>query len=143
MSIEGRPHRGRKNTVATTEAKPTVLVVEDDFDARDSFVEVLEEEGYAVASAADGREAESYLRSNPLPDAMVLDLMMPRMDGWAVAALMRQGRLPRVPLVVVTAASDHWGYPAPPELVLKKPVDLHELLDAVQAIVRRSSAPTP
>jgi CheY-like chemotaxis protein len=110
----------------------TVLVVEDDLDARETFSEVLQEQGYAVATAADGREAEEYLRRNPPPAAVVLDLMMPRLDGWAVAALMRQGRLPTVPLVVVTAATDRWGYPAPPDRVLRKPIDLNLLLDTVR-----------
>jgi len=118
------------------EAKPklTVLVVEDDLDVRASFVEVLEEEGYAVAQAKDGREAEAYLRDNPPPAAIVLDLMMPRLDGWAVASLMRQGRLPQAPIVVVTAATDHWGYPAPPNRVLKKPVSLTELLRVIREV---------
>jgi CheY-like chemotaxis protein len=120
-------------------SKSTVLVVEDDVDSRESFVEILEEDGYTVAQAVDGREAEAYLGSNPPPAAIVLDLMMPRLDGWAVASLMRQGRLPRVPIVVVTAATDRWGYPAPPNRVLKKPVDLQELLDAVRAVVQSSA----
>jgi CheY-like chemotaxis protein len=115
-------------------SKLTILVVEDDFDARQAFVEVLEEEGYAVVQAGDGREAEAYLRDNPPPAAIVLDLMMPRLDGWAVAALMRQGRLPQAPIVVVTAATDHWGYPALPNRVLKKPVALTDLLEAVRAV---------
>jgi CheY-like chemotaxis protein len=97
-----------------TKTAPTVLIVEDDVDARETFSEVLEEQGYTVVTAADGREAEAYLRSNPPPAAVVLDLMMPRLDGWAVAALMRQGQLPEVPIVVVTAATDRWGYPVPP-----------------------------
>jgi two-component system, OmpR family, response regulator MprA len=119
-------------------SKLTVLIVEDDKDAREAFTEVLEEEGYEVAQAVDGREAEVYL-SDKRPAAIVLDLMMPRLDGWAVASMMRQGRLPQVPIVVVTAATDHWGYPAPPNRVLKKPIDLQELLDAVRAVARSST----
>jgi CheY-like chemotaxis protein len=114
-------------------SRRTVLIVEDDFDARETFSEVLQEQGYVVATAADGREAEAYLRNNPPPAAVVLDLMMPRLDGWAVAALMRQGRLPLVPIVIVTAAADRWGYPAPPDRVLKKPINLDRLLDTVRA----------
>jgi CheY-like chemotaxis protein len=117
-----------------SKSKVTILIVEDDEDARVSFTEVLEEEGYAVAQAADGREAEAYLRDNPPPNAMVLDLMMPRLDGWAIASLIRQGRLPNVPLVVVTAAGNRWGYPAPPERVLKKPVSIDDLVQAIRAV---------
>jgi CheY-like chemotaxis protein len=120
----------------------TVLVVEDDRDARDCFAEVLKDEGYDVAEAADGRQAEAYLRENPPPAAMVLDLMMPRLDGWALASLMRQGLVPKIPMVVVTAATDHWGYPAPPSHVLKKPVDPRKLTDAVHSIARKRATPT-
>jgi DNA-binding response OmpR family regulator len=127
----------------TTSSKQIVLVVEDDHDARESFADVLEEDGYTVVQAMDGRQAEAYLSSNPPPAAIVLDLMMPRLDGWAVAALMRQGRLPQVPIVVVTAATDRWGYPAPPNRVLKKPVDLDDLLGAVRAVASGSGGSGP
>jgi CheY-like chemotaxis protein len=139
-SLRGAPsevHQGKP--MPESKPKLTILVVEDDLDARVSFAEVLEEEGYAVAQAKDGREAEAYLRDNPPPAAIVLDLMMPRLDGWAVASLMRQGRLPEVPIVVVTAATDHWGYPAPPNRVLKKPVSLTDLLKAVRDVAGSSS----
>jgi CheY-like chemotaxis protein len=121
--------------MSNSKTKLTVLIVEDDEDARVSFVEVLQEEGYSVAQAVDGREAEAYLRDSPPPAAMVLDLMMPRLDGWAIASLIRQGRLPNVPIVVVTAAGNRWGYPAPPERVLKKPVAIDDLLRAVRDVV--------
>jgi CheY-like chemotaxis protein len=125
----------------TTTAQRTVLVVEDDDDARLSFTEVLEEDGYRVAQARDGREAEAYLRDNPPPAAVVLDLMMPRLDGWSVAAMIKQGHLPSVPIVVITAAGDRWGYPVPPELVLKKPITPSALLDAVHTIAGRADSP--
>jgi CheY-like chemotaxis protein len=140
VSARGSAARGAHQGTPVAEQKPklNVLVIEDDKDVRESFVELLAEEGYDVAQVGDGREAESYLRSNPPPAAIILDLMMPRLDGWAVAALMRQGRLPQVPIVVVTAADDQWGYPAPANRVLKKPVDVKELLRAVRAIAQPS-----
>jgi CheY-like chemotaxis protein len=125
----------------TPTANRTILVVEDDDDSRTAFTEVLEEVGYQVAQARDGREAEAYLRDSARPAAVVLDLMMPRLDGWAVAAMIKQGHLPRVPIVVVTAAGDRWGYPAPPERVLKKPVSPGALLDAVRAVAGSADAP--
>jgi CheY-like chemotaxis protein len=111
----------------------TILVVDDDDDVRESIAELLEHHGYHVVQQRDGRQAEQYLTSNAPPACLVLDLMMPRLDGWALAALMRQGRLPQVPLIVVTAAGDRWGYPAPPERMLKKPVDIDQLLSLVTA----------
>jgi CheY-like chemotaxis protein len=113
---------------------PLILLVEDDDDTRSSIRELLEEHGYRVAQCTDGRQAESYLRGNPPPACILLDLMLPQLDGWAVAALMRQGRLPKVPAIVMTAAGDRWGYPAAPELVLKKPLDMDKLLATVQTV---------
>jgi DNA-binding NtrC family response regulator len=111
----------------------TVLVVEDDDDTRAAISELLEEQGYRVASARHGREAQTYLRDGGRADCMVLDLWMPEMDGWTLAAEMRQGRLPQVPMIVMTAAEPHWGYPAP--IVIRKPLDSLRLLTLVRAMV--------
>jgi two-component system, OmpR family, response regulator VanR len=122
----------------TDPAKPTVLVVDDDQDTRDAIAEMLEDHGFRVVRKGNGRQAEHYLSTSVPPTLMILDLMMPDLDGWALAAFMRQGRLPKVPLIVVTAAGDHWGYPAPPDHVLKKPLDPHRLVALVQQIARPS-----
>jgi CheY-like chemotaxis protein len=121
------------------ESPPTILVVDDDRDVREAVAELLDDHGYRAVQSADGREAEAYLRDNPSPACVVLDLMMPRLDGWAVAALMRQGRLPQVPLIVMTAAGDQWGYPTSPERLLKKPVDPRKLVAMVQSVAPRAA----
>src|SRR5207244_10672732 len=59
----------------------TVLVVEDDFDLRDALVPILEYEGHRVVSAANGKEALERLQTMPPPSLILLDLMMPVMDG--------------------------------------------------------------
>jgi CheY-like chemotaxis protein len=115
---------------------PTVLVVEDDDDTRAEIRDLLEEQGYRVATARNGRDAQEYLRQHPVPACMVLDLWMPVMDGWALAAEMNAGRLPRVPVVVVTAAAAYWGYPSPPGRVLRKPASPTRLLALVADAVR-------
>lgn len=122
----------------TDVAKPIVLVVEDDEDTRGAIAETLEDNGYRVIHASSGRQAQQYLINSARPDCMVLDLMMPDMDGWALAAFMRQGRLPDIPFIVVTAAGDNWGYPAPPERVLKKPLDPDRLVALVGQLARPS-----
>lgn len=119
----------------TMPKRPTILVVDDDQDIRASVSELLIDHGYLAVQSADGREAEAYLRGHPAPACMLLDLLMPRLDGWAVAALMRQGHLPQVPLIVMTAAGDHWGYPTAPDRLLKKPVDPSRLVAMVRAMV--------
>src|SRR5690242_16152953 len=89
----------------------TVLLVDDDDDTRATLEELLHDNGYLVASARNGREAQNYLWTQPRPSCMVLDLWMPVMDGWALAAEIRNGRLPGVPMMVITAAESYWGYP--------------------------------
>jgi DNA-binding NtrC family response regulator len=111
----------------------TVLVVEDDDDTRGAISELLQEQGYRVVPARHGREAQVYLRDGGRADCMVLDLWMPEMDGWTLAAEMRQGRLPQVPMIVMTAAEPHWGYPAP--IVIRKPLDALRLVTMVRAMV--------
>jgi two-component system nitrogen regulation response regulator NtrX len=120
----------------TSITAPTVLVVDDDDDTRAAISELLEEQGYRVATARNGRDAEQYLLHRPAPACMVLDLWMPVMDGWTLAAEIDAGRLPRVPFVVVTAAAPYWGYPKPPGLVLTKPASPARLLALVDQAVR-------
>jgi CheY-like chemotaxis protein len=115
---------------------PTVLVVEDDDDTRAEIRDLLEEQGYQVQTARNGEDAQQYLRQRPAPACMVLDLWMPVMDGWALAAEMNAGRLPRIPFVVVTAAASYWGYPSPPGQVLRKPASPTRLLALVADAVR-------
>src|SRR5947209_13870316 len=59
-----------------------ILIVDDDAATRTAMTLVLEGTGYRVASASDGREALDYLQRSERPDLILLDLMMPRMDGW-------------------------------------------------------------
>src|SRR6516165_4861574 len=94
--------------MTTIEASATpgrVLVVEDDHDVRVAVRLVLEDEGYQVDSVTDGRRALEHLeRSAQLPDLILLDLMMPGMDGWDFAARLRANpRLCSIPVVVVSA----------------------------------------
>jgi CheY-like chemotaxis protein len=115
--------------------RPTVLLVEDDDDTRQILGELLEENGYQVVRAANGREAQEYLSTHPSPSCMVLDLWMPIMDGWALAAEVRNGRLPGVPMMVITAAEGYWGYPINPRYVLRKPLDSGKFLRMVDSLV--------
>jgi CheY-like chemotaxis protein len=113
---------------------PTILVVEDDADTRAAMTLLLEEAGYRVISLADGERAFEYLADNPPPACIVLDLWMPNMDGWSLASAMQLGQVPAAPILVVTAAGAHYGYPVPPGLVLRKPVDPARLLRMVRTL---------
>jgi CheY-like chemotaxis protein len=81
-----------------------VLVVEDDADLRSVMRDALETEGCEVALAADGREALEQLRTGARPCVVLLDLMMPNMDGWQFMEEVRlHPSLARIPIVVVSA----------------------------------------
>jgi CheY-like chemotaxis protein len=83
---------------------PQVLIVEDDLDIRDALSQILEEEGYAVATAGNGLEALDLLRQGPPPRIILLDLMMPVMNGWQFRAEQRSDpALSAIPVVVISA----------------------------------------
>ena len=87
--------------------KPTVLVVDDQVDLRDAIAVLLESEGYAVVDAGNGREALKYLEGGANVAAIVLDLMMPVMDGWQFLAERRRNPAwLKIPTIVVTGVSE-------------------------------------
>jgi CheY-like chemotaxis protein len=82
-----------------------VLIVDDDEDIRAALCAVLEEVGYDPRAVANGREALDLLRAGPLPSLILLDLMMPVMDGWQFRAVQRADpALSRIPVVAITAS---------------------------------------
>ncbi|MEA2700114.1 MAG: hypothetical protein QOI66_4385 [Myxococcales bacterium] len=93
------------STASLCPGSATLLVVEDDEDSRCAIVDLLEETGYTVIAAVNGREALRVLREGLLPRGIVLDLMMPIMDGWDFRAdQLRDPRLSKIPVVLMTAA---------------------------------------
>ena len=82
--IASGPRSAWETGRSTSSACQVVLVVEDDESIRDSLVEYLQSSGYEVAAVADGHEAVDALLAGLEPDLVVLDLVMPKMDGWAV-----------------------------------------------------------
>lgn len=108
-------------------ARP-VFVVEDDTDTRECLGDLLREEGYSVYTAANGLEALDMLARIPRPGLILLDLMMPVMNGWDFLDAIRKDRgAPEVPVVIVSACD------APPGVqVLRKPVSLDELLRVIE-----------
>jgi len=117
-----------------------VLVVEDDEQVRRSVERALRFEGYSVSVAGDGEEGLQALAAEP-PDVVVLDIMMPRLDGIAVCRLMR-ARGDRTPVLMLTARhelSDRVaGLDAGADDYLVKPFALEELLARLRALLRRT-----
>ena len=114
-----------------------ILLVEDDRDIRETIAEVLEEEGYLVSVAKTGTDALALLgKSKGLPAAIVLDLMMPVMDGWEFSSLQQsKEEWASIPVVVISADSNAKDKASAIRSIacLRKPLDIHELL----AILRR------
>ncbi len=106
--------------------KCTVLVIDDDEGIRTALAEVLELFGYQVAVAADGQEGVELLEVGLEPNAIVLDLMMPRMDGWAFLSHIRgDPKFQDLPVVVTSAVAAQ--SPEGADACLQKPFDVGQL----------------
>jgi CheY-like chemotaxis protein len=82
-----------------------VLIVDDDVALREGLAELIEHEGYATATATDGLDALAQLRQGLRPCAILLDLMMPKMDGWDFRTeQLKEDDLKDIPVIVMTAA---------------------------------------
>lgn len=114
---------------------PSILVVDDDPDILDAMVFVLEQAGYRVATAADGAEALARLRGGAAPCLVLLDLMMPVLDGWQLLGeLAREPALAAIPVVVLTGAgaAARSATSLGARSILEKPVSLDALLATVE-----------
>jgi two-component system OmpR family response regulator len=123
-----------------------VLIVEDERPLARVLWQALEEEGYSVDVAYDGQEG-LYRAESGVYDVIVLDLMLPKLDGWTVLARLRRKQC-RTPVLILTArdttADKVRGLDAGSDDYLTKPFELDELLARVRALRRRSAGqPTP
>jgi PAS domain S-box-containing protein len=115
---------------------PLVLVIDDDADARLLLTKTLEKEGYRVATAGDG-ETGLRLARELAPAIITLDVMMPRMDGWAVLRRLKaDSALREIPVVMVTIVADKgMGYTLGADDYLTKPVDRELLFHVLRRFV--------
>lgn len=119
-------------------AKP-ILIVEDDQDIREMLQSLLEDEGYEVWTATNGRVALDLIRTRPSsPGLVLLDLMMPILDG---AGFLREyaadSNLPPVPILMLTASHSPGTIEGVAGLI-KKPLDLEHLLTSVERLILRN-----
>ena len=116
----------------------TILVVDDDPDAREFLSTVLEDHGFAVTTANDGTEAIAVIDQAP-PDLVALDITMPEKSGVAVYRRLKEDdQLKGIPVIIVTGISDdfkrfisHRRQVPPPEGYITKPVDHEQFLKLV------------
>jgi CheY-like chemotaxis protein len=108
-----------------------ILVVDDDADIRESLVEILQGEGYTVSAATNGREGLEQLAAMEGPCLVLLDLMMPVMNGYEVLAQLRANPATRaIPVLILTASRTEM--PEGATHLLRKPFELGELLSVVE-----------
>lgn len=116
----------------------SILIVEDNYDIRETVEDVLRTEGYLVYSVSNGREALRALRNMPGPCLILLDMMMPLMNGWEfVQAKKANAVFAEFPVVVISALNARLALNNESTLVdacgyLQKPIDLEPLMEIVR-----------
>ena len=112
-----------------------ILVVEDEHGQREALAEMLSRLGYEVQCAANGSEALELMRhSESLPGLILLDLMMPVMDGWEFRRRQKEDpSLANVPVVILSALDSNRAAHLEGAAFLKKPLDFDRLLELVRA----------
>ena len=125
------------------ESSHVVLVVEDDVDCLDALVDVLSYDGYRVQTACHGLDAIQKLEAGPRPDVILVDLMMPVMNGWQFLQRLRaDDRFKAIPVIVLSADGrlDKWRDELDAASCLAKPLELEPLLAAVSGVIAAAAA---
>jgi two-component system chemotaxis response regulator CheY len=141
MATERKPLSSRADLTELVDhiGAARILVVEDDLDFGEAVCEILTISGYRTSHAPDGIAALQVLRASELPDLILLDLMMPRMDGWEFReALLRNNKLKAIPVIVFSAVTEI-AKPIKADRFLRKPVAPETLLSTIQLLLRRHS----
>ena len=117
----------------------SVLIVEDDKNIRELLQMYLEKEGYAVTVAGDGGQGLTKFRTIK-PDLVLLDVMMPVMDGWAVCRAIRAES--QTPIIMLTAKGELddkvAGLKSGADDYVTKPFEMREVLARIEAVLRRT-----
>jgi CheY-like chemotaxis protein len=112
---------------------PSILIVEDEDDISFQLAAVLQQEGYAVRTAANGREAIESLERDGCPSLILLDLLLPELDGWQfMRAQASREEWRHVPVVAISAVS-YRGAPGAAAIV-PKPIDLSALIQIIHQV---------
>jgi CheY-like chemotaxis protein len=124
-AVESRPQ---------TEKSASILLVEDDDFIRQEISEALEDEGYQVATAAHGKEALALLADGVKPQVVLLDLMMPVMNGWEfLKAFKKDEAFAGIPVVILSAFADRATIIGGDAIsVLRKPINLNALFEVLE-----------
>ena len=120
--------------------KPSVLIVEDDSEIRLALGDLLESSGYSVSEAQHGHEALELLQSGLRPGVILLDIMMPVMNGWVFRAeQLADPRIADIPVIVLTAMgrAEETGRELRAHAALSKPFEISDLLHLLERLTPR------
>lgn len=123
----------------TAEPRPALLIVEDNVDVRRSLELALDEENYSVSAVSNGKEALAWLRTNPAPSLILLDLLMPVMSGSEFRqAQLDDPPLADIPVVLLSGVGDvhHQVAELKVDGYLRKPLDIPILMQVVRGYCR-------
>jgi CheY-like chemotaxis protein len=124
--------------------RPRLLIVDDDPELRDSAVDALTDAGYEAVAAGDAQEALALSHGPHAPQLILLDLMMPDMNGWQFREVQRLDEQIRdIPIVVITASRDLANHPIDADSILLKPFALDDLLGQVHRFTERRPSGAP
>lgn len=121
--------------------KFSILIVEDETDIREMIEEALTQPEYTIYTAGDGQEALEFLRKNDFIDLIILDLMLPRVNGMTVLKKVREGNT--VPILILSAKDGEYekvlGLEYGADDYITKPFSVMELQARVKAFLRRTT----
>jgi CheY-like chemotaxis protein len=121
-----------------------LLVVDDDLELCESLADALTDAGYDAVIAGDGARALRLSHDELPPRLILLDLMMPEMNGWEFRERqLRDQRVKDIPVVVMTASRDLRRHPVQADAFLFKPFTLEDLLAEVQRVIRPAAGVRP
>jgi CheY-like chemotaxis protein len=140
LRLSGDPPAGpfsppKEGKGETSEAERTVLLIDDELDSLEAVRELVESEGVRVWTAVNGQEALDLLRRGKRPSLIVLDLRMPRMDGWEFCRVLESDEaLAGIPIAIVTASASFNQLPARRQDAgyFLKPIDFDAFLRVVK-----------
>jgi CheY-like chemotaxis protein len=134
-------------TAVSPEAKPTILLVDDDDDQLESLAAILSDAGFEIVVAHDGHRALNYLSStSPPPALIVTDLAMPRMTGWELINVLHSyAGLSRIPVMVLSAADPEGNLVRSPAIAqyVRKPILPGDLVELVKRYAKPFEPPAP
>jgi two-component system cell cycle sensor histidine kinase/response regulator CckA len=115
----------------------SVLIVEDNAIIREGLSLILRRNGYGVTAEPNGHAALERLASGPRPDVILLDMLMPVLDGWQLLKLLKSGRYADIPVIIATGTilTSEWAAMEGCQGFLKKPFEEHELLEALRSVL--------